>query len=321
VSRLFENAIISIQLGVEDFSSNDPKRAVSAVRNFYAGVLLLAKETLTRAAPSADPSYLIAARYKPVSDGTGGVAFEPESQNTIDFSNIGKRFKDFNLEIDEAALRDLNNIRNNLEHFYTDKPREAVLEAVAKAFPVVVKLFEQIREQPRRHLGETWDLMLSTQKFYEAERQTCLRTFSNVQWLSGTIEDSGLICPACKSSLIRQEDPENEDQDAMELTCRACGATPAYQDAIVATLGKVLAGENYRRAKETGEAGPIYTCSECYNDAFVDYELSCAVCGHELGDVKCVRCGSDITVDELLHGDSTSLCGYCSYMAGKLMSE
>ena len=55
MNSLFDNAVQSIQLGVEDYQSNDAKRAVSAVRNFYAGVLLLAKEVLIRAAPESDP--------------------------------------------------------------------------------------------------------------------------------------------------------------------------------------------------------------------------------------------------------------------------
>lgn len=55
MSGLFENAVQSIQLGVEDYQDNDPKRALSAVRNFYAGVLLLAKEALVRAAPGGEP--------------------------------------------------------------------------------------------------------------------------------------------------------------------------------------------------------------------------------------------------------------------------
>jgi hypothetical protein len=45
------DAIQSIQLWIEDYQHNDPKRALSAVRNFYAGTLLIAKEVLVRAAP------------------------------------------------------------------------------------------------------------------------------------------------------------------------------------------------------------------------------------------------------------------------------
>lgn len=52
---LFENAVASIRMGVEDYRQQDGDRDVSAVRNFYAGVLLLAKEALVRKAPDADP--------------------------------------------------------------------------------------------------------------------------------------------------------------------------------------------------------------------------------------------------------------------------
>ncbi len=54
MNTLFDNTVQSIQLGIEDYEHNDPKRALSAVRNFYAGTLLLAKEVLVRAAPKAE---------------------------------------------------------------------------------------------------------------------------------------------------------------------------------------------------------------------------------------------------------------------------
>jgi len=50
---LFANAITSIELGAEDYEAakSDPRRAISAVRNFFAGVLLLLKERLRRISP------------------------------------------------------------------------------------------------------------------------------------------------------------------------------------------------------------------------------------------------------------------------------
>ena len=110
---LFENAVQSIKLGVEDYLANDPPRALSAVRNFYAGLLLLAKEVLVRAVPDAEESEIIAARYKPVPDGSGGVKYVAASQRTIDLMTIGYRFKDFGLTINHVALKDLSRIRND----------------------------------------------------------------------------------------------------------------------------------------------------------------------------------------------------------------
>ena len=63
-SALFDNALESIRMGVEDYALDKPARSLSAVRNFYAGLLLLAKEALARRAPAAELDDVIAARFK-----------------------------------------------------------------------------------------------------------------------------------------------------------------------------------------------------------------------------------------------------------------
>lgn len=321
MSKLFENAIISIQLGIEDYKSNDPRRAISAVRNFYAGVLLLAKETLVRADPDADVDDLIAARYKPVPDGKGGVEYVPDGGTTIDFVTIGRRFKDFALAIDQKALDELNRIRNDVEHLYTQKPREAVREAIANAFPVVVQLFEHIGEAPSDHLGECWLHMLEAKTLYEKELKSSRDSYSKVDWISGTLADACLICPDCDSKLVRQRDPENVEQRNMELICRACGAEPDTEAAIVASIGDALSFEGHIRAKEAGEDGPIFHCTECGNDSYVDFEGTCAVCGHEYGEQDCYRCGASIPINEIIYSEHDGLCSYCSHQFDKLMQE
>ena len=55
-SALFDNAMSSIRMGIEDYAQDKPERSLSAVRNFYAGLLLLAKEVLVRHIPNADPA-------------------------------------------------------------------------------------------------------------------------------------------------------------------------------------------------------------------------------------------------------------------------
>lgn len=321
MSTLFENAVVSIQLGVEDYQSNDPRRAISAVRNFYAGVLLLAKEALVRAAPDADMGDLIAAKYKPVPDGEGGIVLVPEGQNTIDFVTIGKRLKDFGLPIDQKSLEELNRIRNDVEHLFTQKPGEAVREAIANAFPVVVQLFGHIQELPGTHLGDAWQTMLEAKALYEKELKACRETFSSVNWVSGTIKEHGLVCPDCDSKLIRQSDPDNGEQINIDLFCRACETKPGIERTIEASLTEALKGEVYLRAKETGEDGPQYHCTECGNDTYVDFEGACAVCEYEYGDEECYRCGNAIPLIERIHSNHEGLCGYCGYVYEKVMSE
>ena len=92
MTKLLENAISSIQLGIEDYQSNDPRRPISAVRNFYAGVLLLGKQCLVSAAPNADPMEVLASKFIPVPDGDGGVVHEPKGYQTIDLFELKMRY-------------------------------------------------------------------------------------------------------------------------------------------------------------------------------------------------------------------------------------
>ncbi|MCO6406778.1 hypothetical protein [Hoeflea alexandrii] len=321
MSELLENAVVSIQLGVEDYQANDPRRAISAVRNFYAGVLLLAKETLVRAAPEADLDDLVAARYKPIPDGQGGIEVVPDGRTTIDFVTIGKRFKDFGLAIDQKALEELNKIRNDVEHLYTQKPREAVREAIANAFPVVVQLFEHMGDRPGDHLGEAWPVMLEAKALYDKELVRCRDSFSKLDWISETVANAGLICPECDSKLIRQRDVENAEQRHIELICSLCGAEPDLDAAIKDTLVGELSGEAYLRIKDGGEDGPLFLCTECGNETYVDFEGACAVCGYEYGSPDCDRCGVEIPLNEIIYTEHPGLCSYCSHMLDKVMRE
>jgi hypothetical protein len=73
MNALLENAVVSIQLGLEDFASEDERRVISAARNLYAGVLLLCKEVLRRLSPPDSNDLLIRTKKKAVKDDDGSV--------------------------------------------------------------------------------------------------------------------------------------------------------------------------------------------------------------------------------------------------------
>lgn len=145
MDTIFTNAVHSIQVGVEDYISQDAKRVGSSVRNLYAGILLLAKEVLIQQAPNVDPSLVIGSNYAPYPDGKGGVHFQPETKRTLDFNDITKRFNAFGIRIDRTALNNLNIIRNDIEHKCTDKNPLNVREAIAVSFHVVADLFRILK--------------------------------------------------------------------------------------------------------------------------------------------------------------------------------
>jgi hypothetical protein len=318
MSALFENAVAALRMGIEDYALNDPDRSLSSVRNFYAGVLLLAKEVLVRNVPNVDPGEIIGERYKPVPTGDGSVDYIQDGQRTVDFDTLWRRFKDFGLEIERGDLKDLNAIRNEIEHRSTDKPTSVVREAIAKAFPVTLQLFRLASEDPRIALGDAWPLMLEARTLYEAERARCRQTLAKVEWLSTTVASTHLRCSECESDLIEQSEPENTQQEAMELQCLACGDRPAWDAAIVGAVDRALGMEVHIRAKDAGEDGPIYDCPGCALSAYVEDENQCAACGESVEwEEECARCYAGISLADALDGFDGGLCSYCVNLLDK----
>lgn len=83
MSKLFNNAVESIVVGIEDYRQNSRPRALSAVRNFYTGTLLLAKEILVRKVPGADPDEILGAKY------TCSICDEQLTPDNVDIDNHG----------------------------------------------------------------------------------------------------------------------------------------------------------------------------------------------------------------------------------------
>lgn len=315
MDSVYNNAIQSIQLGIEDFSESDPRRAISAVRNFYAGVLLLAKEVLIRAAPKADPRDVLSVRYRPVLDGKGGVEFKPAASRTIDFEDIANRFKDFDLQIDRATLKNLNRIRREIEHFYTDESIEAVREAIARAFPVVVDLFRLLGEPPAEVLRDAWGTMLEVREFYEHERAECLATFNPIDWPASFLETAVRTCPKCSSELIEQKDADNNELQSFDCVCRSCGQETSAEELIEYILGEHFFAESYLAMTDGGEQ-PINTCPECDLETYIisDDHIGCVWCQEVLGD--CARCHTGLMPDNVAT-DNLNLCSYCYSLTQK----
>ena len=314
-SSLFENAVKSIQLGIEDYQADDPKRAISAVRNYYAGVLLLSKEVLIRRVPNANPKDVIGARYKPIPDGNGGVSFTIESENTIDFVAIGKRFKDFGLRLDQSSLIVLNRIRNHLEHYFSDEPHEAVREAIAKTFPVVAELFRMAKEMPHEVLGSAWETMLNERDIYKQELGMCQKSFEAIEWPVSILSDVKFSCPECHSSLVEQMDSENSNYEMMDCICKLCGSRFTSEKAIERALEVHFEWESYVAVTDGG-VQPVHHCPECGVEAYLTTEdqIGCAWCQTTLG--ACQFCSTELT-PESVSFDKLSICSYCEYIISK----
>lgn len=317
-SRILTNAIDSIRIGIEDYALDTPARALSAVRNFYAGVLLLGKEALIRAVPGVDPDRIIGTKYTPIPDGNGGVEYKIDGNQTVDFNTLERRFKDFNIPINIGSTKELNQLRNNIEHRYTDQPAQAVREVIARAFPITVALFRQVGEHPADVLGEVWPIMLNVQTLYKEELTRCRATLDAVEWVSETVAAGHLRCHECGSDLVEQRDSANTSQEQISLVCRGCGIEPGWEDSIVDAIDRALAGEAYDHAKEGFGSGPVFDCPSCGRLAYIDFENACAVCGETFDyEATCWRCFSDIPLEDALAGFDGGLCSYCTHLIDK----
>ncbi len=86
--KLKENALTSIRLGIEDFQRSqlakdqggDPARALSAVRNLFAGILLLFKYKIAVSVDDPDDASVLIfnpPEVLPQADGNGGIEWKP----------------------------------------------------------------------------------------------------------------------------------------------------------------------------------------------------------------------------------------------------
>src|SRR5712691_8295622 len=120
MDTILKNAVASIQIGVEDYLSDDGRRALSAVRNITAGILLLFKEKLRRLSPAGSDEVLIKKTMSPVIGRQGTVDFLGSGKKTVDVYEIEERFRSLKVSADFKRLQAVIDIRNNIEHYRTD---------------------------------------------------------------------------------------------------------------------------------------------------------------------------------------------------------
>lgn len=317
MTDLLANAVASIQLGIEDYKSDDPRRPISAVRNFYAGVLLLGKQCLLKAAPDANPMEIIASQFVPKPDGSGGVFHDPKGYRTVDLDELKERFKHFSLTWPEGNIQRLQKLRNDFEHYHSQEPHQAIQEAIASCFPIVSGFFDILQTNPAEVLGPAWEVMLEEEVFFSREKAACVKSFRNLPWADMFDDMLGIECPSCGSSLIYQEDPENGDPSAIAGKCKSCGASFSYTTTISIFLESEYGHDDYTSFKDTGEL-IIKMCPECGDTTYVEQiedNVGCFSCGY-IVEGRCARCMTRLTAENVSLNDH-QFCGYCENVINK----
>ena len=317
---LLENAILSIQIGLEDFNAGD-KRVISSVRNLYAGILLLCKEVLRSHSPKGLDNILIKKNKK---DKNGDLKAVGYGKKTIGRQEIEETFHDLQLKVGLSKLRRLADIRNDIEHYFTGQEVALIKEAIADSMPIIHDLIAELGKVPLDVLGkETWNILLNEAKVFKEEQDSCRQTFSAFEDTGGALSEAvgEIICLNCSSSLMKNENTDATTLEDLELTCSQCGQTAQDStDIFEIWLNRVFYNDIYIAMTDGGDS-PIQTCPECYKNMYIidglEDEGECVNCGFSLDGAECSICGNELTVNELWYRDSTTLCSRCEHIMSK----
>lgn len=251
---LLQNAIDSIQVGVEDYFLDDDRRYLSATRNICAGILLLYKEKLRRLSPSDDQELLVKQSIKPILK-NDELIFIGYGKKTVDVQTIKERFKGLNIQCDWQKFDKLNQLRNNIEHYYIDKSSSTVREVIVTSFVLIKDFIRQhLEEEPSSLLGnDCWQHLLETSEVYEAEEKTCRQSFEEFNFENQIVEliFKNIRCPSCHSKLIKATD---QPDIFPSLSCSFCGNFFTFEKGIE---------EKHLSDKDPYAEGNYVYCNNC----------------------------------------------------------
>lgn len=320
---MLKNAVESIQVGMEDFHADDSRRVLSAIRNLYAGILLLFKYKLQQLSPENSDEALLKTKVIPVTDPTtGAVIWVGKGKKTVEVQDIIERLKALGITgVDWKLLNALQDIRNDIEHYYSELPVDRMKEAVANTLHLITQFCEpHLGKQPVDILGpECWDLMLSVTVVFEVELRACQENLNSVNWpfIAVTESISSMICPACESRLVKVPDPTVK-REAITFICSSCQGEAAYAAVVGPAVSARMAGRNHWRVKD-GDEPITCICPECGEDTLLVDEGECAACFYELEYSSCKWCEEKLSLEERLYSEGT--CSHCQHRYHKLMAE
>lgn len=314
---ILRNAIDSIELGVEDYKTNEPKRLLSAVRNFYAGILLLFKHKLALLSQNDDEA-LLKEQVLPVGE-NGRIIWKGKGKKTVKFQQIQERFESLGIKVDWKRLEKAQDYRNNIEHYY-DKNQtmpEVVRQYISDCFIIIRDfILDNLDTDPKGLFdSDVWRTLVEEQRVYEAEKKACCDALEQLKWPSVTtlriVENC--TCVDCSSGLIQPLDTSIKDASESSFQCRVCDEQWKFEELLPLACEKE-AKDDHRTLKDGGDPTFAY-CPNCSEDYYNTVENICVNCGAK-GPYRCSICGALIPLEELSVDDGNT-CGYCHHRISK----
>jgi hypothetical protein len=317
MNTLLTNAAQSIQMGVEDYLSPDPGRALSGVRNVTAGVLLLFKEKLRQLSPAPSDEVLLKQKIEPTITIEGDLLFRGSGRKTVDVQQIQERFESLGIVVDWKRVNDIVKLRNDIEHYYTGEPAARLRELIANTFLLVRDFLSlHLNIPPLELLGEkTWNVLLQTAEVYTKELQECQAERGKIGWPTDGLRalSDHIRCLTCDSELMKPVNVTEGRLSSVEFRCSSCNETRPFEDLAEKAVDSCYGAEAHISIKDGGES-PYEECPECDRDSYLVNENICAACGYEGEFGECAICGAGISPTDQ---ESGGLCSYHNWVADK----
>lgn len=312
---ILRNAIDSIAVGLEDYSSSDSRRLISPTRNIFAGVLLLFKHKLSLLSPQGSDEVLIKQQVRPSIDSTGNLKWFGKGKKTVDVQQIKERLTSLGIQVDWGRVDRINDYRNDIEHRYSTKSKDSITRLISDCF-IVIRDFiaDHLGDDPKDILGEdAWRMLVKVNEVYQKEKADCQSTMDSVDWESLTVHEAleEYDCSNCGSGLIYIPNPKTSRYDN-EFVCKSCDNSWDYESIITEALESFGNSYNYRAVKEGGEE-EIVSCPNGCGETYIFSEEHCGMCG-ETAEHRCNGCGNKIPASEIFLG---GMCSWCQHMASK----
>jgi transcription elongation factor Elf1 len=316
MDTLLKNAISSIQIGIEDYESEDDRRVLSAVRNLTAGILLLFKEKLSELSPNDSDEVLLKQQIKPVMDSEGNVSFVGRGKKTVDVFQIKERLTSLGIELDWKRFEKVVAVRNEIEHYCSKESEDRLKELLADCFLLIRNFITNHLNYESIELldNHAWSVLLNVSEVYSQELQECQKELKLINWRSETLDavSENIRCGNCQSQLVKPTNPEREPE-VLEFHCSSCGEYFLFEDIMTELVTDYYEVDNYRSVKDGGDP-PTSDCHECGFDTFVIAEDKCVRCGTSRAYASCAICGASLSTNEQ---DFNGLCDYHNHMAMK----
>jgi transcription elongation factor Elf1 len=320
---MMDNAINSIELGVEDFKNADTRRLTSAMRNLTAGILLLFKCYLVEKSPPGSDGVLIYQNLLATVNPDGSISNRKQGNKTVDVHTMKQRIDALGVAVDCSALDTIIDIRNEIEHFHTEKPDTLVREALSEGLPLIqFVLGDLLGERPTDVFSaEAWAALREIKDIFDRELAACRATFDAVAWDSDILSEAveKFRCPNCSSPLVRQYDPENDEVEAVHLQCVDCKNEFPLEEILEEAIVDAMAYDNFMSVKDGGEPR-TYNCHECGRPTYSMEDGRCLLnCGAESSDLVCSVCEQSCTPDDF--DPDTGMCSSHAWSYNKMMEE